>query len=137
MFTIIKTKECKKTRKQTKYMSDYIDEDLGMSIKIECKSDCEEELDVIGDLYFFINYPVEIPGVFKMSYDSPKIKHVDLLYYYTQAYQLMYKLEDIPTPNNSIRYGIWGHDLGELTYNGVVLVEYYKTATIFQLGYDS
>lgn len=174
----VKTKTCDKTRRQVKYLGDYIDEDLGIMLnKVSCEfayggepsydvstiedfkiqlyenadselfSNLKKPIDVMGDIYLFINYPVETPAVFKCS--PQKLSYLQLLYLYSKAYQMMYKLEDadcgttgfIPGMINRAasngRYGISMHHIGNLTYNGTATIEYYKKATIIELDCDS
>ena len=60
-----------------------------------------------------------------------------VLYLYTYAYQHMYELEDedvgeetgnVPGMLNRAmsegRFGIWGHSIGDLAYNGASTIEY-------------
>ncbi|KAN0003991.1 hypothetical protein ACTFIZ_010164 [Dictyostelium cf. discoideum] len=73
------------------------------------------------------------PCTIKVTRSDPAtpISNIELLAIYTKAYQYMYEKEDeavgnpghIPGMLNRAKssgpYGIWGHDIGDLVYNGL------------------
>ncbi len=85
--------------------------------------------DGIFTIYTIIEYPVRESAIFKFE-TSSEITYGILLYAYTIAYQLMYALEEeddadpghipgmVNRDTSNGRFGIWGHDIGDLAYNG-------------------
>lgn len=104
----------------------------------ECNSDCDSDCDDCGgepnrnvsvddlrallqkelgaDIKFIsceINYPCEKPFVHTTATTKTKVTHGMLLWRYTCAYQVLYA-----TVSNGNPYGVWGHTIGDLAYNG-------------------
>jgi hypothetical protein len=81
-------------------------------------------------VYAIIDYPLSTCAMIKFTcYTS--VTYGMLLYFYTIAYQLVYEIEnnDVDHSTGYIegmfnrkkstgRFGIWGHDIEELVYNG-------------------
>lgn len=97
-----------------------------------------------------INYPINNPAIFKFDCSSVELTYGKLLYLYTYAYQLMYKLEDedVGEPPKNIhgmlnrgvsegRFGIWGHDICDLIYNGDSELTYTDDTVICEFRVDS
>jgi hypothetical protein len=85
----------------------------------------------IDNVVVCIEYPVTNAAYFKYDCGNVNVTYGLVLYLYTYSYQLMYNLEeeDMKEPSTNIpgmlnrassngRYGIWGHDIGDLVYNG-------------------
>jgi len=100
----------------------------------------------------FITYPVSKTGIFEFTLDpTVKLTNLVVTYAYTIAYKLMYDLEDfsvqhptgeIPGMLNRQRstgpFGIWGHHIGDLVYNGINHLAVVNEDTLFcQFGCDS
>lgn len=82
-------------------------------------------------MYAKIDYPTRRPAYFRIEYERD-ITYGMLLYGYTLAYQQLYKLEDEDVGHatgqisshianratSEGRFGIWGHCLEDLVYNG-------------------
>lgn len=86
--------------------------------------------DNIKYVYAVISYPLANIAIIKFTCRQP-VTYGMLLYLYTVAYKLVYKIEDydVGHPTNHIpgmfnrqrssgRFGIWGHDIEDLVYNG-------------------
>lgn len=101
-------------------------------------------------MYAKINYPVTNPGYFRITFERD-ITFGMLLYGYTLAYQKMYQQEDIDvghstgTISNVImnrdrshgRYGIWGHCIEDLVYNGNSIIIINSNNIIAEFRCDS
>lgn len=97
-----------------------------------------------------ISYPIENPALFKFDCSNIELTYGKLLYLYTYAYQLMYKLEneDVGVPTENIpgmlnrgksegRFGIWGHDITDLIYNGGSTLRFTNDTVICEFDVDS
>lgn len=97
-----------------------------------------------------ITYPIENPALFKFDCSNIELTYGKLLYLYTYAYQLMYKLEDedVGAPTENIpgllnrgksegRFGIWGHDISDLIYNGNSTLRFTHDTVICEFDVDS
>ena len=84
-----------------------------------------------GTIYMTIGYPVTIEPIFKYTVYKP-VSFGFLLYLYTVAYQKMYEMEEICE-----QFGIWGHDIEDLVYNGNSTVEVYKDYIVASFSCDS
>lgn len=84
-------------------------------------------------IYAVITYPIKNKGIFKITFDDHiPYTYASLWYAHAAAYRMMYRLEEmyvsreIKTVNPSMMnrettagpFGIWGHALGDLVYNG-------------------
>lgn len=92
-----------------------------------------------------IDYPLSRPASITFTRLSDiKLTYGMLLYMYTAAYQLVYTIEDnsieeLPTTVSKIMinralskgpYGIWGHSIYDLVYNGCSVIETDKDGNI-------
>lgn len=81
-----------------------------------------------------ITYPVTNDAIFKFDCSNIDVTYGVIMYLYTYAYQYMYELEDtIPVGNifgmlnrkkSEGRFGIWGHYIEDLVYNGNSSLKY-------------
>lgn len=104
----------------------------------------------IRKVYCYITYPLDNPALIKFVCNKP-VTYGMLLYCYTYAYQLVYDLEDkdvrsktetvkpnmLNSDESGGRFGIWGHSIGELGYNGGCKIKIYKTKVICSFSCDS
>lgn len=106
----------------------------------------------IDCVYAKISYPLKNPAIIKIKItdtDVP-VTYGMLLYAYTLAYQHIYKIEDedvgAPTGNipgmlnrldSSGRFGIWGHHIGDLCYNGLSKINIYDKFVVCEFSCDS
>ena len=85
----------------------------------------------IKNIYTAIDYPLRKPAQFKFTIkDNIDVTFGFLLYTYTVAYQMVYEIEDeeeghpgyikgmFNRQQSNGKFGIWGHDIGDLVYNG-------------------
>jgi hypothetical protein len=103
----------------------------------------------VKNVVVHINYPVTNPACFKFNCENISVTYGMVLYLYTYAYQLMYKLEDEecgPTPNipgminrgkSDGQFGIWGYDIGDLVYNGSSLIHVCDDTVVCYFSCDS
>lgn len=95
-------------------------------------------------VYATIRYPVSRPAVFRYELNAPA-RYGTLLYLYTDAYQRMYSLESDPgcVPRMLNRaesdgpFGIWGHYIDDLVYNGSSSVKVYEGGAVCEFEVDS
>lgn len=99
-------------------------------------------------IYTVHDYPLSREVYFKFECNQP-VTYGILLYAYTIAYQLIYKLEDEDsgdpgfiqnTFNRSTsngKFGIWGHYIGDLVYNGISRINYYPNEVVCYFSCDS
>jgi hypothetical protein len=100
-------------------------------------------------LYVAINYPLNNPTMAKFKCDH-EITYGLILYLTTVAYQQVYITEEqddcdpgtvSPTCDNRAesngRFGIWGHTINQLVYNGYSGIEIYDNYIICELDCDS
>lgn len=105
-------------------------------------------LNGVTKLYCIIDYPVS--NIACVGYDTSDLTLGKVLYLYTQAYQHMYKCEDddvgAVTENisgmfnrqkSSGRFGIWGHHIGDLVYNGFSSIKVYGDIAVAHFSCDS
>lgn len=99
----------------------------------------------VVNIIAWINYPLNRDAYINFHMKNENIiTYGILLYLYTAAYQLVYKLEDedvghetghIPNMGNRLpsagRFGIWGHDLGDMYYSGKSLVRIFPKTLVF------
>ena len=102
----------------------------------------------IRTIYANISYPLTNPAIIKVT-TNENITYAVLLYMYTKAYQYVYKMEEkvvgdpgsIPGMLNRAKsdgqFGIWGHDIEDLVYNGFSEVEVYKNHIVCDFNCDS
>jgi hypothetical protein len=106
--------------------------------------------DNIKYVYATISYPLTNKAVIRFSCNNNKIiTYGMLLYLYTKAYHIVYDTEEeddkdpghIPgLANRAIsdgRFGIWGHDIGDLIYNGGSIIKIYDNYIICNFDCDS
>jgi hypothetical protein len=103
----------------------------------------------INTIYAYITYPLDNPAIvkFERSDKRRKITYKVLMYAYTKAYQMVYALEDadntpttpglMNTSHTHGRYGIWGHYIDALIYNGSSLVQVYDDSIVCEFDCDS
>jgi hypothetical protein len=72
-----------------------------------------------------------------------------LLYAYTIAYQLVYIIENEDSSDPGFidgmynrkqshgRFGIWGHYLDDLVYNGISSIDFYHNSVVCKFSCDS
>ena len=131
-----------------KEYDDYEDNEEGEEKKDKDK--CHKVLSNITNVIVEIDYPVSKPAIFKFDCTSTEVTYGLVLYLYTYAYQLMYKLEDedVGESTNNIpgmlnrersegRFGIWGHDIGDLVYNGISTLSFSGDTVICYFSCDS
>ncbi|ARF08741.1 hypothetical protein Catovirus_1_791 [Catovirus CTV1] len=99
-------------------------------------------------IYTNIDYPLTYPSIFKFTCKIP-VTYGLLLYAYTVAYQLTYIIEEeedddpghIPGMLNRAiskgRFGIWGHDIDDLVYNGYSDITYDTNSVVCEFYCDS
>lgn len=102
----------------------------------------------IKTVYTIITYPLSKPAIIKFDCLVP-ITYGVLLYIYTYAYQLVYKLEEenvgnpglIPGMLNRAKskgmFGIYGHNIDDLVYNGNSIIEIHDDYIICDFHCDS
>ncbi len=96
-----------------------------------------------------IEYPLSVVATIQFKCNT-EITYGMLLYLYTIAYNLIYQIEDIDvgTTTGNIsgmlnrrtsagRYGIWGHHIDDLVYNGKYTISIHDNAIICQFNCDS
>eukprot|EP01132_Coremiostelium_polycephalum_P004313 gene4313-5398_t len=99
-----------------------------------------QQFDNIKDVYFYFEYPLETEATIKVTFPEPRsINSLDLLSVCSLAYQWVYEEEEreVGNPghipglmNRNVshgRYGIWGHDLSDLIYNGFSQIKVYDS----------
>jgi hypothetical protein len=108
----------------------------------------------VNYLYCVITYPLNNEAVLRFAIPDNTILNVaTILYLYTYAYQKVYKIEeqDLNTPVGTVApsmlnraqsngmYGIWGHNITDLVYNGFGKVYQYteKNCAVCILSCDS
>jgi hypothetical protein len=84
-----------------------------------------------GIIHLRITYPVENPAIFEYQTDKP-VSAGFLLYLYTIAYQKMYEMNE-----TSNEFGVWGHCIEDLVYNGGSCIKVYKNYTVVSFECDS
>lgn len=107
-----------------------------------------EKLNNIKHIYTIIDYPLTKSSIFKFTWKQD-VTYGMVLYAYTVAYQLTYKIEEeddedpgyIPGMFNRAtskgRFGIWGHDIEDLVYNGSSEINYYHDSISCNFDCDS
>lgn len=102
----------------------------------------------IKTIYTIITYPLSKPAYFKFISKEP-VTFGMLLFAYTYAYQKIYELEEQDDGNPGLisgmlnratskgRFGIWGHDLNDLVYNGGSTISVCEDFVICEFGCDS
>lgn len=119
-------------------------------MKSDKSSDPDEKLPVTK-LYCIIDYPLSYTAYVK--FDVPDLNTLTTgiaLHAYTNAYQRVYDMEDddvgAPTPNipgmlnrdkSNGRFGIWGHSINDLVYNGSSEIKLYGRIAVCQFRVDS
>lgn len=116
-------------------------------MKSNKSSNPDEKLSVT-ELYCIINYPLSHSAYVK--FDVLDLTTGIALHAYTNAYQRVYDIEDsdvgAPTPNipgmfnrarSNGRFGIWGHHITDLVYNGSSEIKLYGSVAICQFMVDS
>lgn len=117
------------------YVSNYIErnkDDINHEdyekVKEKLTNKLQKEIDS-NILIICIKYPLSSPAYYQFELKKNMV-HSDLLYLYTIGYQLTYYIEEsddkdpghIPGMFNRAssngRFGIWGHDIEDLVYNG-------------------
>lgn len=95
-----------------------------------------ELLEGIKYVICVITYPVTNHAIFKFDCSNINVTYGVIMYLYSYAYQRMYELEEDEgesTPNipgmlnrgrSAGRFGIWGHDITDLVYNGNSSIKY-------------
>lgn len=100
-------------------------------------------------LYVMISYPLSNPAVVKFTCEQ-SITYGLILFLTTAAYQIVYHTEEQDdcdpgyiSPNclnretSHGRFGIWGHVIGDLVYNGNSEIKIYNDYLICELDCDS
>ena len=109
------------------------------------------EFNNISTVYTRITYPLKRPALFRfnLNLNGKTLTAGHLLWIYTWAYQMVYALEeeedgnpgDIPGMFNRATsngpFGIWGHCIGDLDYNGSSKVDVYNDYVICEFDCDS
>lgn len=125
--------------------SDLIDIETDLNIK-----DLHTKIDNhIRTIYTIIKYPLSTPSIFKFTWET-QITYGMLLYAFTIAYQLTYIIEEedyninnnknselLNRPKSNGRFGIFGHDIDDLVYNGFSKIKIYKDSVICNFECDS
>lgn len=103
----------------------------------------------MGVIYVEITYPLTNKAIVKFVKKNPRLQLTCgmLLYAYTFAYQMVYNSEDaseqecIPGMLNMAttdgRFGIWGHAIEDLAYNGSSNIEVHETYIKCRFSCDS
>lgn len=106
------------------------------------------ELPLVDTVYCVIGYPVKNTAIVKFK--TSNVTYGKLLYLNTIAYQLMYKIEDedVGHATENIkgmynrapskgRFGIYGHHIGDLVYNGGSKITIYDNVAVCVFSVDS
>jgi hypothetical protein len=102
-------------------------------------------------VYTIIRYPLSRTAAFRfVLLDSESMTLETILQAYSVAYRMVYEIEDYDTgskteyisgtyhrSSSNGRFGIWGHRLNNLTYNGLGVIEEYSNFVICEFGVDS
>lgn len=86
------------------------------------------------DVYCIVDYPVKNPVIFKFKIDEP-ITIGKLLYVDAHTYHEIYRIED--ENMNNPPFGIWGHFIGDLCYNGHSSIQIFDKHIICKFECDS
>ncbi|KAN0027197.1 hypothetical protein ACTFIU_009884 [Dictyostelium citrinum] len=109
------------------------------------------EGDNTKDIYCFIDAYTASPVTIKVTRPDPlqPLTNVELLAIYSRAFQYIYEEEEKEVGNpghipgllnrdtSHGRYGVWGHDLSDLVYNGFSEVLIYKDFIVCEFSVDS
>lgn len=99
-------------------------------------------------IYIHIDYPLTNPAIFKFTTKEP-VTYGMLLYTYTIAYQMIYIIEEEEVGNignipgmlnrktSNGKFGIWGHHIGDLVYNGSSTIVICKDFVACDFSVDS
>lgn len=124
-------------------------EDAKKEYPEELKRVLDTEFDHVEYVICIIRYPLEIPAYIKLVLEDYDLTYGQLLYVYTRAYQLVYKLEEeeVGDPGHILGifnrmksdgpFGIWGHDITDLAYNGNSTVTEYDKFLTCEFDCDS
>ncbi|EGC36645.1 hypothetical protein DICPUDRAFT_150822 [Dictyostelium purpureum] len=107
--------------------------------------------DNIKEVYCYINGYFDQPATIKVVRpdSSVPLSNIELLAIYTSAYQWIYKEEESQVGNpghiegmlnrdqSHGRYGIYGHDLGDLVYNSFSDISIYSSFIYCEFRVDS
>jgi len=105
--------------------------------------------DHIKTVYTVINYPLTNQAVIKFECNEP-VTYGMLLFLYTNAYQIVYDIEEsddcdpgqiskhcLNRATSKGRFGIWGHCIGNLCYNGCSKIQIYDDYVVCNFYCDS
>lgn len=105
--------------------------------------------DHIKTIYTMIDYPLTNQAVIKFECNEP-ITYGMLLFLYTNAYQIVYDIEEsddcdpgqisnhcLNRATSKGRFGIWGHSIGDLCYNGSSIIHIYNDHIVCNFDCDS
>jgi hypothetical protein len=125
-----------------------LEEAIKLKDNVEIK-DCKEDVDKIitllpninkiisdkyRDIYCIVDYPVEKSVIFKFKVAIP-ITIGKLLYINAHMYHEIYRIEDENIDNPP--FGIWGHFIGDLCYNGHSSIKIFDKYIICKFECDS
>lgn len=107
----------------------------------------------IKDIFLIISYPLTNTAIVQLKMGGVQgvsVTPAMMLYLYTAAYQLVYKIEDedaggktgnignmLNRATSSGRFGIWGHHISDLVYNGLGNLKFFHEALVCSLDCDS
>jgi hypothetical protein len=128
----------------TKFNEETEDEEIDNKMILKSKELISND---ISEIIVHITYPVNTPAIFKYECSNIDITYGLILYLYTYSYQKMYDIEsetstkpvtNIPGMINRDAtdgmFGIWGHVIGDLVYNGLSSITIYDKPYIDNNG---
>lgn len=88
----------------------------------------------VNEIYCIIEYPLDKKAIFKYKIEE-EITIGKLLYIYSHMYHEIYRIED-ENMDNPV-FGIWGHYIGDLVYNGHNTIKVYENYIVCKFECDS
>lgn len=104
--------------------------------------------DHIRTIYAVVTYPLTNQAIIKFECNKP-VTNSMLLFLFTNAYQIAYAIEESDDRDPGLmpgmfnraksngRFGIWGHVIGDLCYNGGSKIQIYDNYIVCNFGCDS
>jgi hypothetical protein len=110
-----------------------------------------KEIGQITTVYTRITYPLSRPALFRfdLELNNKTLTAGHLLWIYTIAYHNVYDMEEKESGDpgritgmfnrakSNGPFGIWGHDISDLIYNGSSIIEVYDTQVFCEFECDS
>lgn len=142
----------------TSILNDFIDQnneerDYDSGCEIIDVEKIKTQLNTIVDgrirtIYAVVTYPLTTEAIIKFECNKP-VTFGMLLFLFTNAYQITYAIEESDDRDPGLmpgmfnraksngRFGIWGHVIGDLCYNGGSEIQIYDNYIVCNFGCDS